>query len=83
MPDLIAQGKKPEQNWRKALSSATVILGRTEKCDWETPWDDTISRRHAASSSRPMRNRLISLVPAPMSYSFASRRKRSTGHSLV
>ncbi|RYD31428.1 MAG: hypothetical protein EOP86_17925 [Verrucomicrobiaceae bacterium] len=34
-------------------------------------------------SSRPIRKRRISLVPAPMSYSLASRTKRSTGHSFV
>jgi adenylate cyclase len=48
MPDLVAQGAKPEQRWRKTLSAATVILGRTERCDWEAPWDETISRRHAS-----------------------------------
>src|SRR5476651_2087317 len=48
MPELVAQGTKPEQRWRKTLTAATVILGRIEKCDWEAPWDETISRRHAS-----------------------------------
>jgi adenylate cyclase len=48
MADLVAQGARPEHRWRKPLTAATVILGRTEKCDWEAPWDETISRRHAS-----------------------------------
>ena len=48
MPDLVAQGAKSDQRWRKTLSAGTVILGRTERCDWEAPWDETISRRHAS-----------------------------------
>lgn len=48
MADLVAQGAKPEHHWRKTLTGATVILGRKEKCDWEAPWDEIISRRHAS-----------------------------------
>ena len=38
---------------------------------------------HTPSSSRPISMRLISLVPAPISNSLASRMNRSTGQSLV
>jgi len=38
---------------------------------------------HAPISSRPISIRRISLVPAPISSSLASRAKRSTGQSLV
>ncbi len=34
-------------------------------------------------SSRPISMRRISLVPAPISYSFASRQSRPTGYSFV
>ena len=37
----------------------------------------------SANSSRPISMRRISLVPAPISYSLASRHRRSTGKSLV
>ena len=42
-------------------------------------------RRQAvsANNSRPISMRRISLVPAPISYSFASRRKRPVGYSLM
>jgi len=35
------------------------------------------------TSSRPMRKRRISLVPAPISYSLASRSSRPVGYSLM
>ncbi len=34
---------------------------------------------HAPTNSRPIKNRLISFVPAPISYNFASLKNRSTG----
>ena len=37
----------------------------------------------SAYSSRPISMRRISLVPAPISYSLASRQRRPTGYSLV
>ncbi|MBI3409616.1 MAG: FHA domain-containing protein, partial [Planctomycetes bacterium] len=47
MPDLLAEGSEPDQNWRRPLPAKSIILGRVQKCDWETPWDEHISRRHA------------------------------------
>ena len=38
-----------------------------------------VRRQPPPTNSRPIRKRLISLVPAPMSYNLASRRSRSTG----
>ncbi len=48
MPDLIAQGPRPQDRWRKPLpdSGAVVTLGRTSE-PWSVNWDDRISRRHA------------------------------------
>lgn len=49
MPDLIAQGPRPQDRWRRQLAVGTVesILGRTAD-QWAVPWDDRISRKHAA-----------------------------------
>jgi adenylate cyclase len=47
MAELIAQGPKPEQRWRRTLTTdQTVLLGRTAGT-WGVPWDEQISRRHA------------------------------------
>ncbi len=48
MPDLIAQGSRPQDRWRRALpeSGTQVLLGRTAE-PWAVPWDDRISRQHA------------------------------------
>lgn len=48
MLDLIAQGPKPENRWRRPLiSGQTVELGReSESC--AVPWDGQVSRRHVA-----------------------------------
>ena len=48
MPDLIAQGPRPQDRWRRPLPDigSTVVLGRTSD-PWAIGWDDRISRRHA------------------------------------
>jgi adenylate cyclase len=48
MPDLIAQGPRPEDRWRRALPElgAESVLGRTSE-PWSVEWDDRISRSHA------------------------------------
>lgn len=48
MPDLIAQGPRPQDRWRRSLPENGVesILGRTSE-PWSVSWDDRISRRHA------------------------------------
>ena len=47
MPYLIAQGKQPQQRWRRLVPEATrVSLGRTTP-RWNVPWDTQISRIHA------------------------------------
>jgi adenylate cyclase len=48
MADLIAQGRDSQDRWRRPLPEGqTVVLGRTAE-NWAVPWDDQISRRHAA-----------------------------------
>ncbi len=46
--DLIAQGPRPQDRWRRPLqtSAAESVLGRTAE-QWAVPWDDRISRKHA------------------------------------
>ena len=44
---------------------------------------NTVRQAVAANSSRPISMRRISLVPAPISYSLASRHKRPSGYSLM
>lgn len=50
MPDLIAQGPRPQDRWRRALPSPKggepVVLGRLSH-GWAVPWDDRVSRQHA------------------------------------
>ena len=50
MPDLIAQGPRSQDRWRRALplaeSGELVTLGRTSS-GWAVPWDDRVSRQHA------------------------------------
>lgn len=48
MPDLIAQGPRPQDRWRRSLpdQGAESVLGRTSE-PWAVSWDDRISRKHA------------------------------------
>lgn len=50
MPDLIAQGPRPQDRWRRPLPQAGVseplVLGRTSLA-FSVPWDDRVSRKHA------------------------------------
>ncbi|MFO0922865.1 MAG: adenylate/guanylate cyclase domain-containing protein [Pirellulales bacterium] len=49
MPDLIAQGPRPQDRWRRPLPTTgtdPVILGRATP-SFAVPWDDRISRKHA------------------------------------
>ncbi len=49
MPDLIAQGPRPQDRWRRTLPDRSqfdlIVLGRAT-VDWAVPWDDRISKRH-------------------------------------
>lgn len=46
MAELIAQGGKPTDQWRRALPERqTIVLGR-DAGPWAVPWDSWISRRH-------------------------------------
>src|SRR5687768_3922078 len=46
MADLIAQGPRAEQRWRKKLvPMSPIVLGRS--AIWSVPWDEHISRNHA------------------------------------
>jgi adenylate cyclase len=47
MADLIAQGPRPEDNWRRALPPGeAVVIGRDADA-WNVPWEPYLSRRHA------------------------------------
>jgi len=47
MSDLIAQGPRPENNWRRPLPpDESVVLGRDADV-WNVPWESYLSRRHA------------------------------------
>ncbi len=47
MANLIAQGGKAEDRWRRRLPlGEPILLGRSAS-DWSVPWDMQISRRHA------------------------------------
>jgi adenylate cyclase len=47
MSDLIAQGPRPEDNWRRPLPPGeAVVLGRDAQA-WNVPWEPHLSRRHA------------------------------------
>jgi adenylate cyclase len=46
MSDLIAQGPRPEDNWRRPLPvGETIVLGRDPDA-WAVPWESYLSRRH-------------------------------------
>ncbi|REJ64665.1 MAG: adenylate/guanylate cyclase domain-containing protein [Planctomycetota bacterium] len=46
MADLIAQGTKPTDRWRRALPPGQrLVIGR--RGDWAVPWDTSVSRQHA------------------------------------
>lgn len=48
MPELVAQGPENEHTWRKAIPDGrTITLGRKDKCEWASEWDNQISRLHA------------------------------------
>ena len=47
MPDLIAQGKRRQNRWRRTLPVGELLtLGRSAG-PWSVTWDEHISRRHA------------------------------------
>src|SRR5262249_16893795 len=47
MPELFAEGQKPEERWRRRLPDGrAVVLGRASG-DWSVPWDQWISQAHA------------------------------------
>lgn len=47
MPDLVAQGRRPEDRWRHPLpADESLILGRGQP-GWSAPWEPHLSRAHA------------------------------------
>ncbi|HEX4609099.1 MAG TPA: FHA domain-containing protein, partial [Urbifossiella sp.] len=46
MPELVAQGPQPEDNWRRPLPDGSVVLGRDPGA-WAAPWEPFLSRRQA------------------------------------
>ena len=62
MAELVAQGERPEQRWRRVLPAGLpVILGRGMGV-WDVPWDQRISRRHARLTLRG-NQLLVELLP--------------------
>lgn len=58
MPDLIAQGPRPDDTWRRPVPAAgAVVLGRDADA-WPVPWEPFLSRRHAELSWRNGRLRV-------------------------
>src|SRR4051812_19514992 len=48
MPNLVATGPDPGEQWVRELSSQTVTIGRSQSLgQWNVPWDPQISRRGA------------------------------------
>ena len=47
MPELVAQGPRPENHWRLGLPARAVTLGRTRDSEWRVPWDNQVSGFHA------------------------------------
>ncbi len=49
MPDLIAQGPRPQDRWRRNLPDMGTesVIGRNSE-PWAVAWDDRISRQHAS-----------------------------------
>ncbi len=56
MPDLIAQGPRSEQRWRREvpsqLSGVEPVIGRTGG-HWSIPWDTLVSRQHVRIVPKP------------------------------
>lgn len=73
-------------NARVALHSADVVeaairgRGRSQKT---RNFRSDFAQLRPSNSSRPISILLISLVPAPIAYNFASRRMRPAGYSLM
>jgi adenylate cyclase len=52
MAELIAQGRKREDRWRRPLPvNETVVVGR-DAPPWSVPWDTYVSRRHVSLTWR-------------------------------
>lgn len=47
MADLIAEGAKPQDRWRRSLPEGQKLLVGRAAGVWSVPWDDHVSRRHA------------------------------------
>lgn len=47
MPELIAQGPKPEHRWRRRLLPGQSLCVGRDAGRWSIAWDDHVSRQHA------------------------------------
>jgi len=47
LADLIAEGAKPQDRWRRKLPEGQRLLVGRAAGIWSVPWDDHVSRRHA------------------------------------
>jgi adenylate cyclase len=53
MPELLAEGPEPSNQWKYTLTGQAVKLGRkAPESDWTCPWDGRISRFHATLAWR-------------------------------
>jgi len=71
MSELLAQGPRPEDNWRRPLPPGEpVVLGRDAGA-WTVPWEPYLSRRHAELIWRQgkLRVRRLSAAANPIYHS--------------
>jgi adenylate cyclase len=47
MADLIAQGPRADENWRRPLPAGQAVLIGRDPDTWPVPWEPFLSRRHA------------------------------------
>ncbi|MEZ6086472.1 MAG: adenylate/guanylate cyclase domain-containing protein [Pirellulaceae bacterium] len=82
MLDLIAQGSRSEDRWRRSLpdyqdgdrESNTILLGRAAGA-WSASWDDRISRSHVQLIREPQKLRVVKLEAARNPIFFQGRRQ--------
>jgi adenylate cyclase len=64
MADLLAQGRKPDESWRRPLPpNQPLVLGR-DAGEWSVPWEPFLSRQHATLLWREGRLEVVQLPQA-------------------
>ncbi|WP_164102306.1 adenylate/guanylate cyclase domain-containing protein [Candidatus Laterigemmans baculatus] len=76
MPDLIAQGPRSSDRWRRELpADREVVVGRSPGA-WQVDWDDRISRIHASLHANESGSVLVERHPAARNPIFYRGQKR-------